>query len=603
MKRASHTLAILLSFITSVSAQLKIDSLRNTMKEGKSYEEKINAFTEYVKYFQVKNFDSVLDAGNRGLELARKNGDSARVAELKRYIGVASYFKGQFDEAAKNYYEAIAILEKLNDREKLAPAYNDLAKLYRKTRDLDRALENYNKADALFRQLKDTGGISMIFNESGVVFEYKGDYDEAIRRYTASFRLAEATGDSLGISYSLSNIAGVYVIQKKYGEAEKNLLKALSIRQSLKDSFAIALNYSDLGATLNAKGDYAKAIAYLTESNRVAEKLNYPELQSNNYTELSSIASKQGNYEAALNYFQKRTSLRDSLYALDKTKQIEELNTRYETVKKEQTIEQQQNRLARQNFLFLGIGGLALMTGLLIHSRYKRYKLRQETKLKTELLKQQEIAVKAVIEAEENERQRIAKDLHDGVGQMMSAAKMNLSAFESELDMTDGNQKKSFEKIIQLVDESCKEVRSVSHVMMPNALLKNNLPDAIRDFVDKLDKKKLEVHVDTEGLDERIDSNVETVLYRVIQECVNNVIRHSGATTLDISLIRDKDGISITVEDNGKGFDIADKEKFQGIGLKNIITRVEYLKGTVDFDSSPGRGTVVALHVPLKVEG
>jgi signal transduction histidine kinase len=207
---------------------------------------------------------------------------------------------------------------------------------------------------------------------------------------------------------------------------------------------------------------------------------------------------------------------------------------------------------------------------------------------------------KAVIEAEENERQRIAKDLHDGVGQMMSAARMNLSAFESEINFNNVNQKQSFEKIVELVDESCKEVRTVSHIMMPNALMKNNLAVAIRDFVEKLDKKKLEVHVDTEGLDERLDSNLETVLYRVIQECVTNVIKHADATTLDISLIRDTDGISGTIEDNGKGFDIADKEKFEGIGLKNIITRIEYLKGTVDFDSAPGRGTVIALHVPVR---
>jgi two-component system NarL family sensor kinase len=100
-------------------------------------------------------------------------------------------------------------------------------------------------------------------------------------------------------------------------------------------------------------------------------------------------------------------------------------------------------------------------------------------------------------------------------------------------------------------------------------------------------------------LDERLDANVETVLYRVIQECVNNVIKHSAATTLDISMTRDKEGISATIEDNGKGFDSTDPGKFDGIGLKNIVTRIEYLKGTVEFDSAPGRGTVVSMHVPL----
>ena len=89
------------------------------------------------------------------------------------------------------------------------------------------------------------------------------------------------------------------------------------------------------------------------------------------------------------------------------------------------------------------------------------------------------------------------------------------------------------------------------------------------------------------------------MLYRVIQECVNNVIKHSGANSLDISLIKDADGIAATVEDNGKGFNTKDKQKFEGIGLKNILSRVAFLKGTVDFDSSPGNGTLVAIHVPL----
>ena len=203
------------------------------------------------------------------------------------------------------------------------------------------------------------------------------------------------------------------------------------------------------------------------------------------------------------------------------------------------------------------------------------------------------------MEAEEKERQRIAKDLHDGVGQMMSAAKLNLSAIENELPFKDDMQKEALLRIIKLVDDSCKEVRAVSHNMMPNALLKAGLSSAVREFINQIDQKVLKVNLHSEGLNERLDSNTETVLYRVIQECVNNVIKHAGATQLDISLIRDTDGISATVEDNGKGFDTTDSSKNSGLGLKNIQARVEYLKGTVDFDSSPGKGTLVAIHVPL----
>lgn len=598
MKRI-YLLIFLLFNVGSLRAQVNTDSLKAVMNSNRPYNEQIGAAIKLTENYQLKDFDSTLIIGEKALELARKNTDSITVAEIKRHIGVASYFKGKYDVAATNFYESVAILEKADDKKKLAPLYNEIGKLYRKTRDLDKAMENYDKAAALFKQLKDTGGIAMILNESGVVYEYKADYKEAFNRYLHSMQLAEAKGDSLSVSYSLSNMAGIYVIEKKYADAERNLLRALRIRELLKDSFAIALTYSDLGVAMNGKGDYAKATSYLLMSNRLAEKLKYVELQSNNYNELASVAQHEGNYQDAYQFFLKRSYLRDSLFAMEKTKQIAELNTKYESAKKEQQIQQQRNRLRMQNFLFVGIGGLLLMMGLLIHSQYRKNKLRQEAKMKTELMHQQEMAVKAVIEAEENERQRIAKDLHDGVGQMMSAAKMNLSAFESEIPIANAEQKKSLEKVIQLVDESCKEVRTVSHIMMPNALLKNNLDAAVRDFVNKLNNRSLQVHVHTEGLEERLDSNTETVLYRVIQECVHNAIKHAGASTLDISLIRDKDGISGTIEDNGKGFDASDKTKFEGIGLRNITTRIEYLKGTVDFDSSPGRGTVVAFHVPI----
>ncbi|RYY94129.1 MAG: hypothetical protein EOO11_18490 [Chitinophagaceae bacterium] len=126
--------------------------------------------------------------------------------------------------------------------------------------------------------------------------------------------------------------------------------------------------------------------------------------------------------------------------------------------------------------------------------------------------------------------------------------------------------------------------------------MKNSLAAAVRDFVDKLDHRALQVQVYTAGLDERLDPQLEAVLYRVIQECVNNVIRHSGADRLDISILREPGELIASVEDNGRGFEPDDSG---GMGLRNIRTRVEYLKGEVEFDTHPGRGTVVSIRIPL----
>nr|HPH24614.1 ATP-binding protein [Chitinophagaceae bacterium] len=144
-----------------------------------------------------------------------------------------------------------------------------------------------------------------------------------------------------------------------------------------------------------------------------------------------------------------------------------------------------------------------------------------------------------------------------------------------------------------------KEVRSVSHNMMPNALVKAGLASAVKEFVNQIDARVVKTDFYTEGLDNKLEKNVETVLYRIIQECVNNVIKHAKATHLDISLIKDNDGVAVTIEDNGIGFDSSNKNNFNGIGLKNIQTRVEFLKGTVEWNSAVGKGTLVAIHIPV----
>lgn len=471
--------------------------------------------------------------------------------------------------------------------------------MYRKTKDLDRALQMYNEAYAIYKKQNDETGMGTILNESGVVFEYKGDYAEAIKRYKASLEIRKKMNDLVGIGYSYNFLGGVYTLQKKYAEAETNLLKSLEIRRQLKDSFSIALSHSDLGYMYKMQGKFEKATEQYNLSNSIAIKMNFADLLLSNYKVLSDIAEKNGNFALSLAYNKKYSAIKDSVYTGNKMKEIEHLNVKYQTEKKEQQLQLQKLEIGRKNFLLWGIIGFVILLIIASLGFYRKRQLQNKMNLQTEVMKQQDIATKAVINAEENERKRIAADLHDGVGQMMSATKMNLSAFENEITFNNNEQKIAFEKLISLVDESCREIRSVSHQMMPNALLKSGLASAVKEFIDKIDNRIIKINLFTEGLHERLDSNTETVLYRVIQECVNNVIKHSGASTLDISLIKDADGISATVEDNGKGFDTTDQQKFEGIGLKNISSRIEFLKGTVDFDSSPGRGTLVAVHVPL----
>jgi signal transduction histidine kinase len=507
----------------------------------------------------------------------------------------------------------------------------------------DKGIGFIKEALQTFEKINFTRGVQTCYNNLGALHLLNKQYSEALPHLHKALELAQKTAAQTGVGLIQQNIAYGHIFLKHFDDAEAWFTKAEATMSKSPDPYTIGEIYKHRALLDSARGDYKSAYEnktrYLYHSEKFLSERNLKQInelrtkfeaqqkeaqiallnKDNSIKELeirnqkltlaeqlfqlteNRLALSEADLELATSELQlegqKQIILKQKLDSTQRVKNIQELKRQSELQQLE--IKNRQLQLSRRNVLIGLLLALSALGSLLGYSFYRRKQLKQEAKLQAEVLRQQELATKAILEAEEAERQRIAKDLHDGVGQMMSAAKMNLSAYEHEVAFASPEAKQSFERIISLVDDSCKEVRAVSHNMMPNALLKNSLAAAIREFVDKLDHKALKVHLYTDGLDDRLDSNVETVLYRVIQECVNNVIKHADANVLDLSIVKDSQEITATIEDNGKGFDITDSGKFDGIGLKNIRTRIEYLKGSVDFNSVSGKGTLVAIHVPL----
>ncbi len=547
------------------------------------------------------SFELAIKYYNQALEILPPGiKDSLRGVALNG-IGSSHWQLGRHAEALKAHFEALRLREKLQDRSGIGISKTNIGMVYQSQEKLQLAEKYIEEALELFRNNQDPSLQISTMHTLANIYGQQGKIRQAFALDTAGIAIAERTNNEFAKSLFYDNMGNCYLYgtPPDYPRAIEYFQRTLRIDSAFDNQKQMSDSYINLGDVFFQQKKFGESLPYLRRSVELAEKSGYVQGKLRALQMLSTAYRQTGLVNDAFNALQQAVRVKDSLVSVTSETRIAEMQTVYETEKKQQQINLQQAQLSRKNSIMVGIVLSSLLLGLLGISAWRRSRLKQQARMQHELIRQQQESSRAVIEAEEDERQRIARDLHDGVGQMMSAAKMNLSAFESGIQFQDPEQHRSFEKIIGLVDESCKEIRQVSHNMMPNALLKNNLSAAVRDFIDKIDRKALQIELYTEGLDERLDSSVETVLYRVIQECVNNTIRHAQATKLDISLVRDSEGISATIEDNGIGFNTLDKQHFEGIGLKNIITRVEYLKGTVEFDASPGRGTLVALHVPL----
>ncbi len=260
----------------------------------------------------------------------------------------------------------------------------------------------------------------------------------------------------------------------------------------------------------------------------------------------------------------------------------------------------QQLQIANQRNWILGVIGAALITLLVVLLFYTHRQARQKAQFAAEKLKLQTEKTSAIVEAEETERIRLAKELHDGVGPMLSLAKIQLETAISQTQFNSIEQESLFKNANTMIDDAANEIRTVSHDLMPNALLLHGLVSAVREFVNRLSLTgKVKVSLDVANLDERLPQLTETVLYRVLQELIGNVIKHSEASRVQIQLVRHTNELTMVIEDDGKGFDISQMANFKGIGLKNIISRVDFLHGKVNFDSHPNRGTTVIVEVPL----
>lgn len=558
-----------------------------------------------VLYTYQAKFDLSAKYLNHAKEIAIALKDKVLLSKVYTNLGLNYMQLGQQLPAITESQNAIKVLEELGMTGAFGDTYANISNSYIRLEMFDKALFYADSAFKYFKQINKLSGLANIYNNYGLIFAKKEQFTKSLDYYTKSLKIKEQFGDKGGQANSLVNLGTTYYDLKDNNQALACYKKAETLFLAVGDSKGVA----------SARTNIAQIKADLKDTSGVSYSRNAYEYAKNH----SALEEQKGtalalyhNYEVAKDFanafFYRKVydSLNNLIINESMLKQIALLETRFQTEKKQQQIKLlskqntiQQLQIGKKDLTIYIIAIVFALSAVIAYQLYSRNKIKQQSKLQAAIAHQQNLAARGIIDAEERERKRIAGDLHDGVGQLFSAVRLNLGVLVNKYVAKGPEADLLAEKSMAMVDESCTEVRSIAHQMMPNALIKSGLISAVRDFVNKIQSDKLKIAVQAEGIDKPLDDNVETVLYRVIQESVNNVIKHAGASMLDIFLLRDDDEITVTIEDNGKGFDSGDKSKFDGIGLKNIVSRVEFLKGTVDISSQPGKGTLVAIYVPL----
>jgi signal transduction histidine kinase len=465
--------------------------------------------------------------------------------------------------------KALAIAESSDDDLKCTTFMNHANNLLNKGK-FSQAQEMLDKVAPIIQKLQNISYSQYYFYINGYLAQLQKNYEKAISEYRRSLRFARKNN-------SVHQITGVMSL---------------------------------LFQCFNATNNLSESKIYLDSTLLLAEKSGLKMRRKEVYDGFAVWYEKKGDHRRANVYLKKSIALNDSLISEKNNKEIASLEMRYQVAGKESEIKNLKTEKELQeltirekntlNYILIGSAVTILVISLL---SYRNYKQKQKLQLQriSELEKEKQLtATEAVLKGEEQERTRLAKDLHDGLGGMLSGIKYSFNTMKGNLIMTPENNQ-AFERSMDMLDSSIKEMRRVAHNMMPEALVRFGLDAALRDYCNDINQSgAIRVEYQSIGLDNAvIDQTVAITLYRIVQELVTNTLKHAAAKTAIVQITKANNLLTVTAEDDGKGFDIQGVKQSRGIGWSNIQNRVEFLKGKLDVSAQPGKGTSVLIEVNL----
>lgn len=577
------TISLLLSI--SLKAQtLPSDSAENLRQQGITLKSLGKHAQSEAKYLA-------------SLSLYEANNDFSGVAKCYNSLALLYQRMNRQQDALLFFLKASRLNEQLGAHLNLSKNYRNLGRFYYFQKNYDKSLKYFNMAKNILPEPIEAMSLAIIYSGLGSIYSNDGfagfDLELAQSQYYSALALFQDARDSSNIALGYNNLGLVFEQSKKHQQAVNYYQKSLDIKELLGNKKGILVTCLNIGNVLKKDGDYERSLNYYEKGILLAkelnDELNYLHLLSN----IVDVKMELGYADEAARLFEEYRELRDSIYSEEQSKQLAELQTKYETEEKDREIALQKSeseKQARQNqlltLLVIIISLLSIATFWFFSQRQRalRSLSNKEEELHqqqvTKLQKEQEIkSLNAMMLGQEQERQRIASDLHDRIGSKLSAIMLFSESGKSEA------------KIKDLLNQTIQETREIAHNLASGILSKFGLAAALQDLTKTLnDTRKIKAHLTTTNFDERLESSIENNVYSIAQELINNTLRHANANNIFIQITVDTNGtFTMIYEDDGKGFDPSALNG-SGMGIGNLKARATQINAELTIDASHNKG-------------
>lgn len=562
-----------------------------------------------ILYDGCSKFDTALQYYNQALALAMKNNDYEQMGNSYNNIGITHWNTGNFKDGFSNLFKAKNCYEKAKKQVLIIKVLLNIGVMYGDAGNYNQAKIYTYEAKRIIQQTSDTENRSNLLINLGFLWMNLNNPDSAIFYFEQAITLCKTIKNNASLCLAYEGKARTYLRENDLVRAKEPFLLCKLLSEETQYYYALARAYIGLSQIALLENDNRKAIADAQHAQAIASTMGDNDLDCLINSVLSKAYEKAGQFKTALTYSRTYERLKDELNNQSKLMQaygfdIQQLNEKNQNQVQKLKIDKQALTLNRNNTVMrlMIVFFVVLITGGGFFFRSYRHK--QKLLMENTLLQFAEKRSKATIEAEYRERKRIGKELHDGIGQILSVARLNVSVLQQKTELTEDRKKELLEATINSVDKAFHEVRNISHNLASYILTEKGFTEALKDLVDQVNKsKRLKAQIEIFGITASLGPTMENMLFRAIQELINNVINHAKASSLFIQVVQNDKEINVMVEDDGKGFDKEQMFIRNEGGLNNIRSRVEQLNGSFFIDSMMNRGTIVTLVVPINGKG